>query len=124
MYLNILYLHSATIIIFSLYILTDRIYIRNFVEKVKRETFYKKSRLALILNTFLMVLSGFYMLFFVTLTPFVVLKIITALLLLYGFFNCPFYMKKEGCEIRKFMYRFGVLILLVVTIILGFNLQQ
>lgn len=119
MYLNILYLHIIFASIFTIYILIDRIYIRNFIVKDKRETFYKNSRVYLLLIALILLLSGFYLLLNITFTLFVFFKVLSALFLLYGFFNCPFYMKKQNCEIRKFMYRFGVLIMLIITVLLG-----
>jgi len=119
MYLYILWFHITFSSIFAIYIIIDRVYIRNFVEKEKREVIYKRSRLLLLLDACFIVISGIYLVLKIDFTLLVVLKISTAFLLLYGFFNCPFYMKKQECEIRKFMYRFGVLILLVSTILLG-----
>jgi len=119
MYLIALYLHVLFISIFTIYILIDRIYIRNFVNKINRENFYKKFRFYLLFDSILILISGVYLLFKVPLTAIIHVKILTASLLFYGFFNCPFYMRKQKCEIRKFMYRFGVLILLLVCITLG-----
>ena len=119
MYLNILYLHVFFATFFTIYILIDRIYIRNFIEQNQRESFYKKSRIPLLFISAVIVSSGIYLLIDIKFSFLVSIKVITALLLLYGFFNCPFYMKKQTCEIRKFMYRFGVVILLFLTIIIG-----
>ena len=119
MYLNILYLHAFFATFFATYILIDRIYIRNFIQQNQRESFYKKSRIPLLFISVVIVSSGIYLLIDIKFSFLVSIKVITALLLLYGFFNCPFYMKKQTCEIRKFMYRFGVVILLFLTIIIG-----
>ena len=122
MHLNIIYLHLCFASLFTLYILLDRIYIRNFLEQEKRENFYKKSKYPLLVIAFIIVISGIYLLFDISFTFFIYIKILVASLLLYGFFNCPFYMKNQTCEIRKFMYRFGVVILLFLTILIGFYL--
>ena len=119
MHLLITYIHIIFVIFFTSYILIDRIYIRNFTEKTNRETFYKKSRLPLLINSLIITCSGLYLLLHTDFNIIVLFKIIAALLLFYGFFNCPFFMKKEECEIRRFMYRFGVVILLIITIVLG-----
>ena len=118
------YLHILSIVIFSIYIITDRVYIRIFLDKKSRENFYKTSRIPLLTNSVIIVTSGTYLLFFIYFTPIIYIKIVAALLLLYGFFNCPFYMKQQECEIRRFMYRFGVVGLLIITIILGMCIQQ
>ena len=119
MYLNIVYIHVFFAVLFTVYILFDRVYIRNFVEKHSREFIYKKSRVPLLLIALFIVVSGIYLLINSSLSFLVWIKVITAVFLLYGFFNCPFYMKKQTCEIRKFMYRFGVVILLFLTIGIG-----
>lgn len=119
MHLIIIYLHVSFVVLFTLYILTDRIYIRNFLEQKRREIFYRKSKYPLVILSLIIVGSGIYLLVDINFTFLVYLKIITASLLLYGFFNCPFYMKNQTCETRRFMYRFGVVILLFVTILMG-----
>lgn len=122
MYLSIVYLHVCFAILFSLFILFDRIYIRNFLQQKRREVFYKKSKYPLLIISIIIVFSGIYLLFNISFSFLVYAKVITATLLLYGFFNCPFYMKNQTCEIRKFMYRFGVVILLFLTILIGIYL--
>ena len=119
MYLYCLFFHIFFVAIFSIYIFMDRLYVRTFFSKKSREFFYKKSKIPLIFISLIIVISGLILLIYSDYSNLLYLKLLTAISLLYGFFNCPFYMKKEGCEIRKFMYRFGVLILLIVTIILG-----
>lgn len=122
MHLFTIYTHIIFVAIFTAYILIDRIYLRNFVEKTKRESFYRKSRLPLLVNSFMILCSGIYLLVYTDFNALVWLKIIAAILLLYGFFNCPFFMKNEDCEFKKFMYRFGIVILLIITIILGLSI--
>ena len=119
MHAYIHYLHIFSIILFTFYIIVDRVYIRNFVTKETREIFYLKARLPLVLNTLIIILSGVFLLINVVFSIIIFFKVVFAIALFYGFFNCPFYMKKQTCEIRKFMYRFGVLILLVLTIVMG-----
>ncbi len=119
MNLYILWTHIIFASIFTIYIMVDRLYIRNFIQKDEREFFYKKSRIPLVLNSFLVIITGIYLVYLSSFTVYLFFKIFFAILLLYGFFNCPFYMKKEECEIKKFMYRFGVLILLFLTIGFG-----
>ena len=104
---------------FTLYIMIDRAYIRNFVAKDTRERFYLKARLPLILNAIMIIVTGIILALNMVFSVIILFKVIFAIALFYGFFNCPFYMKKQTCEIRKFMYRFGVLILLVLTIVVG-----
>lgn len=119
MYLNILTIHAIFASIFALYIIIDRAYIRNFVQKEKRERFYSKSKFVLIFISLITVFSGIYLVYKLEFDFIILLKIILASLLLYGFFNCPFYMKRQECKTRQFMYRFGVLILLFFTIFVG-----
>jgi len=119
MYVYVLNLHLFAISFFVIYIIFDRIYIRNFVYKSYREVFYTKVSIPIIINSLNIIISGVYLLFDIEITLLVYTKIIVVVFLFYGFFNCPFYMKKQTCKIRKFMYRFGVLILMIVSILLG-----
>jgi len=113
-------IHLLFIALFSLYIFTDRLIIRTVIKQSSRTTFYKNSKIPMIFITCGIIISGLFLVFETNLSFLLLIKIISAILLFYGFFNCPFFMKQQECEIRKFMYRFGVLILLVITLILGF----
>ena len=120
MHAYIHYLHIFSISLFTFYILIDRAYIRNFVVKDTRERFYLKARVPLVINILMIIITGIFLLMDVVFSIIIFLKVLFAIVLFYVFFNCPFYMKKQTCERRKFMYRFGVLILLVLTIVMGF----
>ena len=111
--------HTFSVVIFTLYIIIDRVYIRQFIKKNSRELIYKNLKIPLIVNILVIIITGSYLFFYINPTVLIYIKITTAIFLIYGFLNCPFYMKKESCEIRKFMYRFGVVILLMITITLG-----
>jgi len=77
------------------------------------------SKIPMLITTGFIVLSGIQLSFSFDIHLLLFIKIICASLLIYGFFNCPFFMKEEECEIRRFMYRFGIVILLIITILLG-----
>ncbi len=122
MYLVLVYFHVLFVTFFTVYILIDRIFVRNFFQKNKREQFYEKAKFPLLFNSLFISSTGLYLLFQTPLTVIICLKLFTVVFLFYGFLNCPFYMKKQKCKIRRFMYRFGVLILLLIGIILGIHI--
>lgn len=111
--------HFICALLFALYIMVDRVYIRIFLEKTKREKIYKFIKIPMLLLAFFLVLSGLFLLFNYTITFLLVLKVVFALLLLFGFFFCPFYMKKASCNWQQVLYRWGVVVLLIITFTLG-----
>ena len=119
MYIIILYFHIISVTIFSLYIFIDRTIIRTFIKQNIREIFYKNSKIPMIFTSGIIIMSGLLLIFHSNMNILLFVKIICGITLIYAFFNCPFFMKKEECEVKKFMYRFGVVILLIITIGLG-----
>ena len=115
---TILKLHLIFASIFLLYIFVDRAYIRNFLEEKKRDKFYKKIKLPMLFLCFVLLSTGTFLVikFFSVMA---VLKAMTAVILIISFFYCPFYMKKEESSFKRFMYRYWVVFLTVLTFFLG-----
>lgn len=115
-------IHLICALLFALYILLDRIYIRNFMLKNQRENFYSFIKYPMLILSVLLLFSGVFLLFYYPMSWLLMLKVLSAVLLLFGFFYCPKYMKKTACLKEQILYRFGVVILLVLTLILGYML--
>jgi len=119
---NVLLFHKLFGFIFAIYILADRIYIRKYISKVNREKFYNFSKKPLLTVAMFLVLSGSFLLFYIDLNFFIILKIFFAFSLFVMFFNCPNYMKKQKDEKNKMVYRFFVeslLVLIILTIFIA-----
>ena len=115
---TVLNLHFIFASIFLLYIFIDRSYIRVFIEEKNREKFYKRVKLPMLFLCLVLLFTGTFLVikFF---SIIVVLKAIIAVILIISFFYCPFYMKKEESVFKRFMYRYWVVFLTVLTFFLG-----
>lgn len=116
--IDLLTIHYIFALFFVIYILVDRVYIRNFVKEKQREVFYKKVKWIMVFICVDLVISGAILLWkFDTFLHY--LKAFLALSLILSFFYCPFYMKKQCSSFKRFMYRYFVVILTVIVVILG-----
>lgn len=122
MYNTFLLLHQCVAFLFFCYIIIDRLYIRIFIKEENRKVFYANSKIPLLFISFLLFLSGIYLSFNVYITLIVIIKIASALFLISAFFYCPYFMKKNCNKIQRFLYRYLVVVLLIVTIGLGLYL--
>lgn len=120
MYEVIIDLHRLFILLFTLYILIDRLYIRNFIKEKNRKDFYNISKAPMLFISFIIISSGIALLFYSNIIAMLIVKVILAICLIFAFFYCPFYMKEESSNIKKVMYRYFVVVLLVCTLSLGF----
>ena len=119
--IDILTIHYTFALFFVIYILVDRVYIRNFIKEKQREVFYKKVKWTMLLICMVLVISGAILLFRFD-TSLHYIKSILALSLIIAFFYCPFYMKKECSSFKRFMYRYFIVLLTVVVVALGLYL--
>ena len=121
MFNEILLLHAAFASLFVLYIIIDRLYIRLFIKEERRESFYKKVKWPMLIICTILIISGKILLIY-SFSFYYVLKMILGLFLIFSFFYCPIYMKKEASAFKRFMYRYFVVILTVVVVSLGLYL--
>lgn len=117
--MNILFLHYLSVSFFILYIFIDRIFIRIFMKKELRESFYKKIKIYILLISFLTIVSGLLLVLKHNLSFLIFLKIFFAYFFIGSFFYCPFFMKKTDKEVGKVIYRYLVVFFLIMTVILG-----
>lgn len=112
-------IHLICAILFALYIAIDRLYIRKFVHKNSRERFYSKSKYPMLILSLFLLISGGVLLSQFSFSWLLLAKVLSALLLLFGFFYCPKFMKKDVSKFKQMFYRFGVVALLALTLHLG-----
>ena len=119
MYSNLILAHQVFATIFFIYILLDRLYIRIYLPLDKRKTFYNKSKIPMLIISIVLALSGIYILINNNFNQLLVLKSSLAFLLIFSFFYCPFFMKKCDSSIKRFLYRYLVVGLLLSVCFLG-----
>ncbi|RXJ60189.1 hypothetical protein [Candidatus Marinarcus aquaticus] len=112
-------IHLICAVLFTLYIVIDRAYIRLFIEKKRREIFYKNVKYPMLLLSVCLIISGGVLFFNTAWSGLLFAKFISAVLLLLGFFFCPVYMKKNSSMVKQMMYRWGVVVLLISTLSLA-----
>lgn len=112
-------IHKFLGLIFAIYILVDRLYLRRNVEKEKREIFYKKSKIPMLILSIGIALSGGYLFTLYEVNNLLLLKAGLGLLLIALFFGCPIAMMKLNCDPCKMRYRALVSLLLLVVLFLG-----
>ncbi len=116
---NVLLTHFYVGVIFFIYILIDRLYIRVFVSEDKRSLVYSRVKYPMALIALILVSSGVYLVFFFSFELLIAIKAILAGILLVAFFYCPLYMKTECSLIKRMLYRYLVLILTITVFCLG-----
>lgn len=112
-------IHLLGAILFALYILIDRAYVRIFVEKNSREKFYKRVKYPMLFISVCLLVSGAVLVSYSVWSWLLFAKLLSAFLLLFGFFFCPVYMKKNSSIVKQMMYRWGVVGLLITTLSLA-----
>jgi len=114
----IISIHSIFALLFTLYIILDRAYIRVFINEEKREAFYKKVKFPMLFICTILFLSGIYLVinFFSNL---IIIKAVLATILIVSFFYCPIFMKKQCSPWKRFMYRYWIVLLTLLTVVLG-----
>lgn len=120
MFTNILFMHFIAACIFLIYILIDRFYIRFFVCKKKSESFYKLILKPMLTLCFILFFSGVYLFFNSSFSFFLGLKALLALMLIFTFFYCPFFMKRYKNMYVRVFFRVTVFSLLLAVMFLGF----
>lgn len=111
--------HLVLALLFAAFILTDRFIFRKFLEKERRESYYRSSKKPLILTAALLIVTGFVLANRLDFSLHLVLKSGAALLLLFMFFNCPKFMQRAKCEDCKKIYRSFITLLLLLVVYLG-----
>ncbi|MCV6608495.1 MAG: hypothetical protein OIF32_09790 [Campylobacterales bacterium] len=115
-------LHQIFATIFGGFILIDRFVIRKFLEKEKREKIYTKVKYLLLFCVVVLIFTGGYLSYQIGLYPIIVIKGFIACLVIFMFFNCPYFMKRAKCETCKKIYRSLVTLFLLVVVFLGITI--